>query len=308
MSSGLNEGIANELVVQAEAGFLGAGTGPAYSVAGKVGFSHNPVLSGTSSRRGLYRMADGDSFSARTFRCSLDLEYPGSESFALILASLLRRTGSSPSYSFGRPTSFRPSFLVSLKYNPNNYAVVFRGCLADEVQLAIRPRGVVTCKVGIAAAVAANASPVAATVQEAHLPAPGWSGSVYYGGVSSTRAYEVDVTVKGKVSFENFGEGGEPAAFVPDGGVDFSANVSEWVADDSSADAVPAAGRTMAEAAQRFDCVPAPGKILRFDFPRSIVRSGTPPGFQKAGLAYRFGTEAQAGERSADFPTVTMNL
>lgn len=309
MSSGINEGIANETVVQAEASFLGTLTGPAYALPGRLSLQVQPRLSAGALRTGIYRTQDGDSFAAVTWGGSIEVEYPGGEAFALLLSSLLKRTGSSPNYVFGQShLATRQTLALSLKYVPNNLSYLFRGLVVEALELSVQLRGLVRCRLELAAGRMDTGSPITATVTPTHVPAPSWKSALQYRGVDMPRAYEATARIVARVEFCRFGETGIPGAVYTAGGTEFSAEIAEWMGDTSGADTVPADVRGLVEVSQRIDVEPFPGKLLRIELPRSLPRSGTPPGLVPGGIAYRIGSEAQGGEASPSWPAVTMTV
>jgi len=309
MSLGINEGIGTAVVVQAESAFLGAGTGPAYAFPGKTGLVVSPRLEATTPRTGAWRGQDGEAYAARWFEASLEAEWAQGEATALLLSSLLARSGVSPNYTFARPGAARRSLILSVTFAPSGPTWVLRGLLAQRLDLTIRARGIVTFKMEFSAGRLDTSGAVAATVTPDGAPAAGWKSSALYNGAAMDRAYELALSIVARTQFKQFGEDSAPTRHAPAGGAQFSAEVSEWMGDTSAeGDRVAGDARNLIERAQQFDVTPAAGQLLRLSFPRALMRNGTPPALQRAGIAYRIGSEAQAGEVGADWPTITMNI
>lgn len=310
MSSGINEGVGTLLVAQAEGTYLGTPTGVAYELPGRTAFSFAPRLERTSPRASLWRGQDGEQYAARWFEATLEAEWTQGEALALLLSSLMTRTGTTPNYTFTRPGAARKTLALSVNYGAGAPSYVLRGAIAQSLQLNIRARGLVTFRMEFLAGKLDTVSgAIAATSTPAGAAFAGFNSSATYRGVTMGRAYELTLQLLARTAFVQFDEFAVPSRFIPAAPPQASAEVSEWLGDTvTEADRIPADVRGMAEASQRFDVAPAPGKLLRLDLPRALVRSGTPPAFQQGGIAYRAATEAQAGEVLADWPSITMNI
>jgi len=308
MDTGLNEGIANTLIVRAEQSLAGTLTGSSYAVDGRVAFSHEPVLDGNLPGRNVWRAQDGDSYAARSFRATLDMEWAHGELTALLLSSLLRRSGSTPNYTF-RPgnLSFKQTLAVGFGYVPNGVEIVLRGVIVESLQLAFRPREITRARWRLAAAKLTTDGPIASIASGSIIRAVGQS-DVEYGGASNPRVYDFSVEIAQPVDFGNFGEDGTPVDYDV-GPCDVSVELAEWLANSEPAgQAIAQDAREQDENSLSLEIAPAAGKVLRFEIPRMLVRSGTPPLFQPGGIGYRASTEAQSSEDRSDLTVVTMTI
>lgn len=310
MDSGINEGILNTIAVQAESTYGGSGTGTARYLPGKISFNHQPQHLGTTQRTNVWREMDGDSYAARLFEGTFEVNYCHGETMALILSSLLKRSGSSPNYTFAaHHLSSRQSLAIALSYLPNAKHFVFRGVIIESAQFTIRAREQVRVRFAFKAAKLTTDGPLSSPVTETELKATGLQAAVDYGGANNPRAYDGSFQIINRVELVNFDETGVAQAYVPQGRVTFSGDIGEWMSNDSTeGDAIAANVRGMVEDSAVFSLVPASGKLLELDISRMLTRSGTPPGLQSGGIGYRAGIEAQTGEDRSDKPVLTMTL
>lgn len=310
MDSGINEGFLNTIAVQAESSFGGSVTGTARYLPGKISFGHQPQHVGTTQRTSVWREMDGDSYAARFYEGTFEMMYCHGETMALILSSLLRRSGSSPNYTFSAyHLSNRQSLVIALSYIPNNKHFVFRGVIIESAQFTIRAREQVRVRFAFKAASLTTDGPLSSPVTETELKATGLQASVDYGGANNARAYDGSFQIINRVDLANFNESGVATAYMPQGRVTFSGDIGEWMSNDATeGDAIAANVRGMVEDSAIFSLVPASGKLLELDIARMITRSGTPPGLQTGGIGYRAGIEAQTGEARTDKPVLTLTL
>jgi hypothetical protein len=306
----MNEGWANKLVVQAEATLAGSPTGSAYGADGRLAFSYEPVLEGRRPKINVWRRPDGDSFAGRWYRLSIDTEYSHGEATALLLSSILKRAGTSPNYTF-RPnhTSAKQSLAIGLSYVPNNLEFVFRGCVVEQVQLAVRAREIVRIRWSLSAAKMTTDGPLATVADANFVRSTGLGGSASYESVSLSRSYEWALDVAHRIEFGNFGEDAVPADYQPASSLVVSGDLAEWMGESSAdGDRIAADARNQSQASALLSVVPAPGKLFEVDLPRILVRAGTPPGIQQGGIGYRASFESQSSEGRTDEPLISMLL
>lgn len=310
MDSGINEGFDNSIIVQAESSLAGSVTGTAYHLPGKVSFAYEPQLDTRLGTTNIWRHLDGDSFSARHFNGSFDLEYSHGETFALLLASLLRRSGSSPNYTFTPyHLSNRLSLAISLSYQPNGPHFVFRGVIIDAVSFVVRSRELVKAKFEFKAAKLTTDGPLTSPTTETRLAASGLQAAAEYETVAMPHAYDASFQIAHRVTFCCYGEDAIPTEFEPNGVFTVSADLAEWMPNTlGGGDRIASDVRNMSEASAEVSIVPAVGKLLELSVPRAIMRSGTPLGLQPGGIGYRAGLEAQTAEARTDKPVLTMTL
>lgn len=309
MSSGINEGQFNLLTVQAEDSFTGTLTGTAYHIRGRMGFSYQPMLSGGAQSVNVWRHQDGDSFAARFYQGSIEMEYSHGEAFALLLASLMKRSGTSPNYTF-EPShnSKRQTIAIGLSYLPNDVHWIFRGVMIETMTLNVRRTELAKVRMDFKAAIKTDDGPMTAT-EQAHVPATHLGGAGEFGSQALTQATEMNAQIAHRIAFANFNEDKEPTEYEPDGQFSLSGDFAEWMSDDEPA------GHRVAEAVEDqtesnyfLQIVPAAGKVFQITVPRVLVRNGTPAGLAVGGIAYRAGTEAQVSEDRSDVPVISMVL
>lgn len=310
MDSGINEGWSNELIVQAESSFAGSVTGTARHLPGKVTFSYEPVLLGSLQSVNVWRMMDGDSFSGRSYRGQFDLEYSHGETIALLLSSLLKRSGSSPNYVFNPyHLSDRQSLAIGLSYLPNAQHLVFRGVIIDSASFTIRARELLKVRFEFKAAKMTTDGPLTSAATETRVTATGNHAAAEYESAAMSRAFDSSFQIIHRIDFANFGEDAIPTDYEPTGPMTVSADLAELMANTSvEGDRIALDVRSLNEASALISVVPSSGKLLELEIPRMLVRSGTPPGLATAGISYRAGVEAQTQEDRTDRPVLTMTI
>lgn len=310
MDSTLNEGYANDIAVQAEATFLGSPTGTARRLPGRINFAYQPQLAGGLAAVNIWRMPDGDSYSSRWYEGSFDLEYNHGETVALLLASLLQRSGSSPSYEFSpHSRSSRTSLIIGLSYLPNGQHLMFRGAIIESARFIIRARELLRVTFGFKAARLTSDGPLASVVDETILQAGGHQADLTYDSTAIPRAYDASFQFLHRIGFTNFDESATPADYEPHGVLGISADLAEWMSNvNADGDLIAGNVRDQSEAPVVISVVPGAGKEFTLSIPRSLTRSGTPPGLQARGIGYRAGIEAQIAGSLSGVPLLTMTL
>lgn len=310
MDSGINEGFLNLISVQAESTFGGTVTGSARYIPSKLSFSHRPVLVGNLSKINVWRAMDGDSFSSRFFEGTIEMMYAHGETLALLLSSLLRRSGTSPNYVFDAShLSNRQSLAIGLSYLPNGKHFVFRGAIIESALFTVRAKEQVKVSLAFKAAQMTADGPLTSPVEEEALTATGLQAAVDYDGGSNPRVYDGSFQIINRVDLAQFDEAGVPQAYQPSGILTFSGDLAEWMSNDlTEGDLIAGHVRNLAETSTTLSIVPGAGKLLEIALSRVLARSGTPPGIQYGGIGYRAGVEAQTAETRADRPILTMTL
>lgn len=308
MDTGLNEGIANTLVVRAESSLAGSLTGSTYAFDGRIAFSTEPVLGGNVPKRNVWRAQDGDSYSARSYRATIDMEWSHGELTALLLASLFRRTGTTPNYTF-KPggLSLKQSLAIGFGYVPNGLEFVLRGAIVESMQVALRPREVSRVRFGIVAAKLTTDGPIAAVTAGNIFRVKG-DATAEYDSIPNPRVYDFSLEAVQRINFANFGEDGTPTDYAPEK-FDVSIDLAEWMANTGpEGDQIAGDVRNQNEVTLLVSTVPAPGKLLTFTIPRMINRSGTPPLLSPGGIGYRASAEAQSSVSRTDLTSITMSI
>lgn len=310
MSTTINEGFLNEIVVQAESSFAGSVTGTARRLVGQTGFQYQPKLIRGQNAINVWREMDGDSFAGRYFEGTITMDYRHGELMALLLSSLLQRSGTSPNYSFSNShRSNRQSLAFGLSYEPNDVHFVFRGTIITGAMFTIRARELVQVRFDFKSAQLTDDGPLTSPVTETSVGASGLESSIEYDSVSMARAYDASFQIMNDVDFVNYNRSKAPTRAIPSGQFTISNDLAEWMSDDATeGDAIAANVRNQTETDLEVAIVPASGKLFRLNVPRGTTRSGTPVGIDRAGIGYRAGIEAQTGEDRTDKPVLTMTL
>ncbi len=310
MDSGINEGFANEIGVQAETSLGSTVTGTARSLPGKVSFSFAPQLEGGIAQVNLYRASDGDSYSRRFYTGQIELEYSHGETIALLLSSLLRRTGTSPNYLFTPyHLSARQSLAIGLSYVPNGRNYVFRGALIESASFTVRARELVKVKFEFKAATLTTDGPLTSMAVESRVVAAGHQAALEYNETEMPRTYDSSFQIVHRVEFSAYDESAAPSAYVPAGRMTVSADLAEFMSNDfADGNIIFGQVNTLNAVDASISVVPAAGKLLELTMPRVLTRSGTPQGIDRTGTGYRAGVEAQSSEARADVPLLTMTL
>lgn len=310
MDTGINEGFSNEITVQAESSFLGSVTGTARRLIGQVSFQYEPKLIRGVGGVNVWREMDGDSHAGKFFSGSFVVDYRHSELFALLLSSLLTRSGTSPNYTFSSShRSVRQSLALGLSYKPNNVHFVFRGLIITGAMFTIRVRELVQVRFDFMAASLTTDGPLTSPVTESAIGVNGFQASVEFDGNAMALVYDTSFQIANPVEFVNYGRNKIPTKYVPSGRFTVSNDLAEWMSSDATeGDAVASATRSQEDKSVEVSLVPSAGKLLQLNVPRLIVRSGTPPGLARDGIGYRAGMEAQTSEARTDKPVLTMTL
>lgn len=189
--SGINEGFLNEITVQAESSFAGSVTGTARRLVGQVSVQYEPQLIRGMGKVNAWGNMDGDSFAGRFYRGSMVLEYRHGETLALLLSSLLTRSGSSPNYTFSQShRSVRQSLAIGLSYKPNNVHFVLRGLIITGALFTVRVRELIQVRLDFMAAKLTTDGPLTSPSTETSITAHGQQAGLDYESVAMSLVYD----------------------------------------------------------------------------------------------------------------------
>lgn len=195
---------------------------------------------------------------------------------------------------------------VSIHYKPNNQYIVLQGLIVEAMTFTMRLGAIAGVRFEFQAAKVRTDAPIVASITENPLPTASYKSLVQFAGSVAPLSHEAAVMIMNRIRFEQYDSTGAPTRYTSTG-LQWNIDVAEWMPDDSGGNRVSSAVATMTERDQQIDLTPDGGKLFRVYVPRAIIRSGTPQVFQSGGIAYRYGSEAQAGD-SADWPSITMTI
>lgn len=302
-----NNGIANGLSIQRETAFAAASVEPVYSVPGKVNFTHSPVLAGSSRKVTVWREDSTNTFTSKSWQCSLEMELGFNEVTRLLLSSLLEQVSATDDSGF-TTYLYRPvrlggisSLKLALDYNPDGPFFVYRGVVIDSVSVIIRLRQ--TCRLRIefkaVDVTQGSANGLGSPIVLAPNLASHLTAAFTMDTVLNPSLTEITLNFQHPKRPTRFGEDKLATRFVFDGQFALGGELAEYFNGDS---VIPALMRNNTEAAFAFQVAdPTEGnRILSVSWPRIIFTEGTPPGVQASDTSYR-GSFAGLLSQSIDF-------
>lgn len=151
----LTEGITNTLALQAETTFNAASAETIYFVAGKTGFSFEPMHSRGSVRKNVWRQDQKQTSSVLFYRGSLSVELGVNTITRLLLAAFFELKAATALGGGITKYEYRPrragnfgSLKFGLENNPGGPYLALHGVVIDQLEISVNRRSLVTMTVG----------------------------------------------------------------------------------------------------------------------------------------------------------------
>lgn len=152
----ITDGIASLLTLQRETDFNAGSAEPIYFVAGKTGFSFDPILDRGYTTRNVWRQDTKVTHSRKFYRGSVNFELGLNEITRLILASFFELNAATDIGGGLTKYEFRPrrladfgSFKFGLENSPAGPNIAFHGAVIDSIDLSLSLRALARISVGL---------------------------------------------------------------------------------------------------------------------------------------------------------------
>jgi hypothetical protein len=290
----IKSGYTTGLAVQLELSGQGAAsTETIYALPGKVSFTYQPILLGGGGRKGVSRKNEVETNSVLYWQGSFELQHGNNPWLHALLFSFFARVSQSdetPVHGLEtriyRPILFEnlTSMKLFIDFADGGPYLTLHGVVIDRITVTVSAGQIVRFKIDYKALRKETRGGVQAATTLANFYVPASTCSVLFNGTPRLNVSEFSLVFSHSKTATKIGSDKKPKAFVLNGDFDCGGELMELFESYDIADLVESLGEA---SLSLLLTVPGDQRSLRFDMPRVIFSSGTPPALSRSDLPYR---------------------